>query len=144
MVPHATVDERRRSSTSTRPSTKSFKFPDLAHDEAHFHAVDDDSEDISRGPSPRPLLNGLPPSLHSSERWPGRRDKPQSSWTSWTNGAFNGTPKRHAAQKSLGEAIKTVRTRKMSISETGHEIAESLKAPVSMKLVVCIVRGVIG
>nr|POE53315.1 putative transporter c83.11 [Quercus suber] len=48
---------------------------------------------------------------------------------------MNGGSKRHAKQKSLTEAIKTVRTRKMSISESGHEIAESLKAPVSMRLV---------
>nr|POE84626.1 putative transporter c83.11 [Quercus suber] len=137
MVPHATTDERRRSSTSTRPSTKSFKFPDFSHEQLQFQAVEDDSEDISRGPSPQPLLNGLPAGLHSSERWPGRRNPPKATWTSWANGAMNGGSKRQAKQKSLTEAIKTVRTRKMSISESGHEIAESLKAPVSMKLVVC-------
>jgi solute carrier family 35 protein E1 len=43
---------------------------------------------------------------------------------------------RHGRQKSLTEAIKTVRGRKASISENAHEIAESLKAPVSWKLVI--------
>lgn len=36
----------------------------------------------------------------------------------------------------MSEAIKTVRGRKASVSENAHEIAESLKAPVSWKLVV--------
>jgi solute carrier family 35 protein E1 len=43
---------------------------------------------------------------------------------------------RHGRQKSLSEAIQTVRTRKASISENAHEIAESLKAPVSWKLII--------
>jgi len=43
---------------------------------------------------------------------------------------------RHGRQKSLSEAIQTVRGRKASISENAHEIAESLKAPVSWKLII--------
>lgn len=54
----------------------------------------------------------------------------------------NGTPHkgRHGRQKSLSEAIKTVRTRKASIGESAHEIADSLKAPVSFRVVAgCII-----
>ena len=90
--------------------------------------------EVSRGPSPKPLPNGLPPGLHSSERWPGRRERPPGNWKPRINGAS--TSARHGRQKSLTEAIRTVRTRNMSISENAQEIAESLKAPVSYKLVV--------
>jgi solute carrier family 35 protein E1 len=48
---------------------------------------------------------------------------------------------RHGRQKSLSEAIQTVRMRRASISENAQEIADSLKAPVSMKLVVCHTLG---
>ncbi|KAK3686712.1 hypothetical protein LTR37_019549 [Vermiconidia calcicola] len=131
MVPHVTTDfERPRSSSSAHPTPKTFKFPDFNEDERD----DDTFEDISRGPSPKPLPNGLPPGLHSSERWPLRKEAKGASWGAWANGATGGT--RHSRQKSLSEAIRTVRGRKASISENAHEIAESLKAPVSYKLVI--------
>lgn len=133
MVPHATQDEgpRRRSTTSSAP--RSFKFPDYK-DADVFPA---DGEDIiSREPSPRPLPNGLPPGLHSSERWPPRRASALKSWVSGTAHALAPST-RPSRQKSLSEAIRTVRTRKASFNENAQEIAESLKAPVSLKLVVC-------
>jgi solute carrier family 35 protein E1 len=126
MVPHATTAAERRSSSS--------RFPDFISDPLEF-PEDAISEDISRGPSPGPLPNGLPAGLHSSERWPARKDSNARSWASW---ASNGRAdkNRKGRQKSLSEAIRTVRERKMSISQNAHEIAESLKAPVSFKLVV--------
>ena len=72
--------------------------------------------------------------MHSSERWAARRASNATNWNSYSNGAPGKT--RHGRQKSLTEAIKTVRGRKASISENAHEIAESLKAPVSWKLVI--------
>jgi len=45
---------------------------------------------------------------------------------------------RHGRQKSLTEAINTIRTRKASMSQNAHEIADALRAPVSPKLVVCV------
>lgn len=135
MVPHATqrIEERRSSSnhahfSRTNPN-QTFKFPELNDDEYTNEALDD----FSREGSPRPLPNGLPQGLHSSERWPARRASNAGSWNSWANGKEH--KGRHGRQKSLNEAIKMARTRKMSISETGHEIAESLKAPVSWKLI---------
>lgn len=133
MVPHATGGagvERRRSS-SVKPATN-FKFPDFEQEHA---IVEDHAEDISRGPSPKPLLNGLPPGLHSSERWPGAKREMGARYLS-TNGSVLGA--RHGRQKSLSEAIQTVRSRgrAASITENAHEIAEALKAPISMSLVV--------
>jgi len=126
MVPHATSELERRRSSSSQP----LKFPDFTDPFEH----DGEGEDISRGPSPRPLPNGLPPGLHSSERWPTRRDSTAKSWASWaSNGRLRDT--RHGRQKSLSEAIRTVRTRKASISENAQEIAQALKAPVSFRLV---------
>ncbi|EGP89836.1 uncharacterized protein MYCGRDRAFT_107963 [Zymoseptoria tritici IPO323] len=122
MAPHA-----------TEPRSSFSKFPDFVSDPHDFpeEAIE---ENVSRGPSPRPLPNGLPPGLHSSERWPARKASNAKSWASWDS---NGRSQigRHDRQKSLSEAIRTVRTRKMSISQNAHEIADSLKAPVSFKLV---------
>ncbi|KAK1065971.1 hypothetical protein LTR12_010447 [Friedmanniomyces endolithicus] len=136
MAPHATGPERRRSS-SANPNGN-FKFPrfsqDFQPDEFHDEALEDISE-IPRDRTPKPLEHGLPNGLHSSERWPGRNSSRMQRWSALANGADGGGT-RHGRQKSLSEAIKTVRTRKMSISETAHEVADSLKAPVSMKLVV--------
>ena len=138
MSPHATGATERRRSSSVKPTSK-FKFPDFVQEQATF---EDEAEDISRGPSPRPLPNGLPPGLHSSERWPARKSREASSrllngWEAYVPGN-TGAKTRHGRQKSLSEAISTVRTRGRgaSINENVHEIAESLKAPVSMKLVV--------
>lgn len=135
-MPHATNGLERRRSSSQQPSDPvKFKFPDLSQDAMRPSFDEVEYEDISRGPSPSPLPNGLPSGLHSSERWPGRKASQAKSWNSWANGAGSA---RHGRQKSLSEAIRTVRTRKASISENAHEIAESLKAPVSLKLVVCL------
>ena len=125
MAPHATTGLERRRSSSAAPKPHTFKFPDFAGEQRD----EDTFEDISRGPSPSPLPNGLPVGLHSSERWPLKKA------SAWANGNIGGQS--HGRQKSLSEAIHTVRTRKMSISENAHEIADSLKAPVSFRLVVC-------
>lgn len=139
MAPHATGGlERRRSSSANPNPNGNWKFPrlsqDYAPDEFHDEALEDISE-IPRDRTPKPLEHGLPNGLHSSERWPGRKSSRAQQWTALTNGAAGGST-RQGKQKSLSEAIKTVRTRKMSISETAHEVADSLKAPVSLKLVV--------
>ncbi|KAK3672870.1 hypothetical protein LTR78_007223 [Recurvomyces mirabilis] len=136
MAPHATGPERRRSS-SANPN-RSFKFPDLAADHLMDAYVEEALEPPSRDQSPKPL-NGLPHGLHSAERWPARKSaRGMAQWSAWggANGSvMNGGTQKHGRQKSLSEAIKTVRTRKASIVEDAHEIAESLKAPVSMRLV---------
>ena len=52
------------------------------------------------------------------------------------NGQVNVTGPRHTRQKSLSDAIRTIRTRKGSVSANAHEIADALKAPVSVRLIV--------
>lgn len=139
MVPHATGGHERRRSSSFQqhqkdPPNAKFKFPDYHEEEVFL----EDDEVAQGGDSPRPLPNGLPTGMHSSERWPARRE---SALKSWTSGGMNrtGGTSRHGRQRSLSEAIKIVRTRRgASISENAQEIAESLKAPVSMRLVVCL------
>ena len=133
MVPHANHLPERRRSSSKHPTP----FPDFDQQQSEIKEEDFAvEEDTSRGPSPKPLPNGLPAGLHSSERWPLRKDGWKAN-NRWTNGNANGMPgAKHGRQKSLSEAIRTVRTRNASISENAHEIAESLKAPVSYKLVV--------
>jgi solute carrier family 35 protein E1 len=135
MAPHATGVERRRSS-SANPNQK-FKFPDLHPDPYADELREEVITPPSRDHTPKPLLNGLPAGLHSSERWPSRRRSEAHNWSTYANGA-PGEGSRQGRQKSLGEAIRTARTRKASVSETAVEIAESLKAPVSLRLVVCI------
>jgi hypothetical protein len=42
----------------------------------------------------------------------------------------------HERQKSLGDAIRTIKNRHGSVSQNAHEIADALKAPVSARLIV--------
>ena len=126
----------RRASSHRRRSPSLVKFPDFL--EEHSEATDEESfGDISRDPSPHPNSKGLQNGLHSSKRWPSRKSIVPDRWAPPPRNASVGAAARmHTQQKSLGEAIRTVRTRNMSISENAVEIAESLKAPVSYRLVV--------
>lgn len=124
--------DRRSSPAALATTPTTYKFPDLAEED--LTAVE------SRSPSPRPLplLN----TLHSHERWQARRDSRMGmaghNWTNGNGSAFTGAHGgvRHGRQKSLSEAIRTVRDRKGSVTQNAHEIAEALKAPVSGKLIV--------
>lgn len=127
-----------RSPSSAGRRSPTVKFPDFIQ-EHHDIKEEDGSGDISREPSPTPLPNGLPAGLHSSKRWAARKQTAPARWSAYTNGSIGGVHSR-PHQKSLTEAIRNVRNRKMSMSEKSHEIAESLKAPVSFKLVVRIAR----
>lgn len=83
-----------------------------------------------RHPSPTefPLMNGTQP----SDQWQSVRDNNMS----WGNGRGSNSGIRHGRQKSLSDAFKTIRTRRASVSANAHEIAEALKAPISVKLIV--------
>ena len=122
--------ERRWSISSTGKE----KFPDLDHSQSGDYlstidASDEGATTSSRTPSPA-KSNGV---LHS-ERWQARKDY----HLVWGNGHTNVTPPRaQGRQRSLSDAFKTIRSRKASVSENAREVAEALKAPVSMKIVVC-------
>lgn len=137
----------RRSSSAVQPSPTTYKFPDMSEDAFHLDLPNDSAiADHSRSPSPngRPLGTplgplGLPRHLHSSERWQGRRSGDfQPNGSPWGNGTIHAPPggTRHGRQKSLSEAIRNVRTRKGSVSQNAHEIADALKAPVSGRIIV--------
>ncbi|KAH7058953.1 triose-phosphate transporter family-domain-containing protein [Macrophomina phaseolina] len=116
-----------RSSASASPST--FKFPAFQPDVLPPHQ--ETTIDIGipvRSPSPlKNGENGFPP----GDRWYPRKEKTAR----WGNGsAVGGT--RHGRQKSLSEAIRTIKGRRASISQNAHEIADALKAPISAKLIV--------
>lgn len=69
------------------------------------------------------------------DRWQSRPDSGFRE-SSWTNGQTSTGGKGHAQQKSLNDALRTIRTRNGSVSENVHEISDALKAPVSPKLIV--------
>ena len=84
------------------------------------------SSSRSASPSHAAQANG---SAIPADRWQPRKEGKFSGM----NGAAS---TRHGRQKSLSEAIKTIRTRKGSVSQNAHEIADALKAPLSPKLIV--------
>lgn len=109
---------------------QTFKFPAFQPDllpmpeEEYGHSS-------SRTPSPSlaPQTNG---STMPADRWQPRKE----SRFGYANGAPQGSANRHGRQKSLSEAIRTIRTRKGSVSQNAHEIADALKAPLSPTLIV--------
>ena len=135
--------ERRRSLSSR---SETFKFPEfdqplitrdhlLTHEEENFTGTTPARTSTSARtstPNAFPKPNGL---LHS-DTWQPRKE----NHLAWGNGHINAPTSapgsRHARQKSLSDAIKTIRTRKGSVSANAQEIAEALKAPVSIKLIV--------
>ena len=125
--------EPRWSTSSNRSET--FKFPDFEssptpRERLAIHEEDTQSKSEKRISSPNsfPRAKG---GLHS-ERFQARKDH----HVAWGNGQINGVGSSHRRQKSLSDAIRTIRTRKGSVGVNAHEIAEALKAPVSIKLIV--------
>jgi solute carrier family 35 protein E1 len=74
---------------------------------------------------------GVNGTIHNEKSLPSRASK-----TGFARSGIFSLEARHGRQKSLTEAINTIRTRKASMSQNAHEIADALKAPVSPKLVV--------
>lgn len=79
-------------------------------------------------------LNGS--TMLNGDRWYPRRES-QSRGQRFGRAAPPSTsPYGHGRQKSLSDAIRTIRARHGSVSQNAHEIADALKAPVSPKLIV--------
>lgn len=106
-----------------------FKFPAFQSDLLPMPEEDRGyglSSSRSASPSHTTQANG---STIPTDRWQPRKEA--------KFGGMNGsTATRHGRQKSLSEAFKTIRTRKGSVSQNAHEIADALKAPLSPKLIV--------
>ncbi|KAI1045208.1 hypothetical protein LB505_004981 [Fusarium chuoi] len=75
--------------------------------------------------NPPGWANGAPP--RPSDRW-----RPASK----SDNGWSTVPRGHNRQKSLTDAIRTIRGRNGSVSQNAHEIADALRAPVSPKLIV--------
>lgn len=87
------------------------------------------------GRSSSPLkTNGHPNG--PSDRWHPRRDDGRSGGFRRGSAEKQWDSTGHSRQKSLSDAIRTIRTRRGSVSQNAHEIADALKAPVSPKLIV--------
>ncbi|KAL8717917.1 MAG: hypothetical protein Q9225_004895 [Loekoesia sp. 1 TL-2023] len=129
--------EHRRSSSSVY--NEPVKFPDLepisSREYLATHEEEADGQRVTgRIPSPNAWSrsNGAP----RSDRWQARKDQ----HIAWGNGHISGTPSKHGRQKSISEAIKTIKSRKGSVSANAAEIADALKAPVSVRLIIlCLV-----
>lgn len=126
------------SSTGHRSRSPTVRFPDFWEEDHHAGLTNDETNGrVSRGHTPLP--NGLPNGLHSAKRWAARKTDSAGGLGAFMKGrAEVPLNRQRGRQKSLSEAIHTVRTRNMTISESAHEVAESLKAPISFRLVVCI------
>lgn len=120
-------------SSARDPSpNQTFKFPAFQPDltpmpEEGFEWGHSSSRTASPAPPAQVNGNAIP-----TDRWQPRKD----SRLGFANGIPNGPTTRHGRQKSLSEAIRTIRTRKGSVSQNAHEIAEALKAPLSPKIIV--------
>ena len=112
-------------------------FPILEHspysntDTLVIEEENEGSSSAERVSSPNKRIGSA--SVHN-ERWQPRKEHHQA----WRPGAINvaGPRSSHGRQKSIGEAIRSIRNRRGSLSANAHEIADSLKAPLSIKLVV--------
>jgi hypothetical protein len=131
-MPHSTrepslnrVSSKFPGDTRNNPRISMEKFPDIV----------DSLDGQSMYPS-SPIVsnNGYAGGPASVDRWPTRRDSALRG-SAWTNGQSSGG--RHGRQKSLSDALRTIRTRRGSVSANVHEISDALKAPVSPKLIVC-------
>ena len=127
-MPSVTI-ERRRSSSNTKE-----KFPDfdpsvnIGSDSLHVY-----QEEHQSGSSGRTLSPGKPNGILHGGEWQSRKD----GHLTWGNGYMNvAGPRQHVRQKSIRDAFRTIRTRGASVSENAHELADALKAPVSVKLIV--------
>ncbi|KAI1421724.1 triose-phosphate transporter [Xylaria sp. FL1777] len=97
-----------------------------------------------RGLAGRPYspggLNGYGIGLNGGARLNGDRWMPATArGVRWGPlGPSSPLPSRgaaHGRQKSIGEAFRTIRERRGSVSQNAHEIADALKAPISAKLI---------
>ncbi|CAK7230688.1 hypothetical protein SCUCBS95973_007656 [Sporothrix curviconia] len=93
---------------------------------------------LSNGAATAPALQS--PYAAPDQQWKPRKNSTSIRWNNNNNNnngsATNGYGHHgHSRQKSLGEALHTIRTRSGSTSQNMHEIADALKAPVSPMLI---------
>ena len=123
---------RRRSSSTNNPS-ETYKFPDFEQSVPSKDLLETYHEQAAVGgfsartSSPSTFKNTV-----ANAKWPPLKN----SHVAWGKGLVNGAGRGHGRQKSLSDALRTIRTRRGSVSANAHEIADALKAPISIKLIV--------
>jgi solute carrier family 35 protein E1 len=132
-MPHST-----RPADGARDSSLHFKFPNDIKSESRTSMepfpdhVDSVNGQFPYPPSPN-TLNSFPVDRRNS-----RRDS--SLWGSARNGQVGTGGRGHGRQQSLSDAIRTIRTRRGSVSANLganlHDVGDALKAPLSPKLIV--------
>lgn len=120
---------RTSSSSSSNPPPQSNKFPAFVHETTTTRYSEDAVADGDASP------HDAPGRLVREEQWqPRRKGGVARAMAVMPNGP------RRSRQKSLSEALRTIHNRRASVTENAHELAEALKAPVSPKLVVCVLQ----
>jgi solute carrier family 35 protein E1 len=133
-MPHATADQRATPNSRATP----YKFPNnmgglMEKFPDHNETFVFPAEGRARSPNKsNGLANGHNP---SQERWQPRKEGGVGG-SLWMNGRASAGGRPHGRQKSLSDALRTIRTRRASVSANAQEIADALKAPVSPKLIV--------
>jgi hypothetical protein len=125
LMPHSTIEP---SSLRTDSSAilKSYKLPqDMRTSLEKFP----DHVDTFPFPGATDARTPTPKSNGSLARLPLTQDR-STMWSASRNTRADGR------QKSLSDALKTIRTRRGSVSQNAQEIADALKAPVSPRLIV--------
>jgi solute carrier family 35 protein E1 len=125
----STMERRSSSSASRLPA---FKFPG---DSQQDHLPTFREEPTDRMPSETPnssKQNGRTNGAVANDRWQPRKE----SYSMWSSSSNSRSSMHHGRQKSLGDALRTIKGRRASVSANAQEIADALKAPVSPKLIV--------
>jgi hypothetical protein len=139
-MPHSTAFGSSMRAPSLSRSSNLHSLPEHADDDddddrsARMMEKFPDYPDATAGASPNTngvKANGYLNGGASADRWQARRESSQQRAVRWGQKAHG-----HERQKSLGDAIRTIRSRHGSVSQNAHEIADALKAPVSPKLIV--------
>ncbi len=121
--------ERRRSSSSNPRE----KFPDLDTSQSGHCFPEYGESETGRSASVRTSSPAKTSGGLHSERWRTRKD----NHLAWGDGHLNvAGPRQHGRHRSISDAFRNIRTRKASVSENAHEIAEALKAPISFRILV--------
>ncbi|KAL1903659.1 hypothetical protein Sste5346_000288 [Sporothrix stenoceras] len=145
-MPHATTTS---TTVLRKPSPNNAPVPRRTLDAAAMGSQDEglekfpeldvhDTAGLDHGHNLNGKVNGTStaqPSLPPVDQWRARKDSSVRWNAAATNSYSGGGGHGHSRQKSLGEALRTIRTRSGSTSQNVHEIADALKAPVSPMLI---------
>ena len=127
--------ERRWSSSSSPQTTK---FPDYDFHQSpvareHETIFEEEPDSQSQQLLPRTTNPSKTNGSAHGDRWAAYKENSHGR----ANGHIGvGARRGHNRQKSLSDAIRTINSRRGSVSANAQEIAEALKAPVSYTLIV--------